>query len=448
MQARDLIAPVLTTNPGIAAAAPFLVLGAKRPFIPGLDLGGTLGAPIAEIILSDTVAPSELQDALDRVADPAVPIADLGNNIGLRRDIVGEKIISAVDIKQRFEPIWQKLAEIPFTAEHGNAAELTILRLAYSRKTSIVASFVPGSQRLVEYELLGFASGVRAQLEAMTTFGLLRRRHFTRTHLCQSCGSARQHVFEACSRCGGADLTEEPLVHHYRCGCNEVESHFVRGELLVCPKCNRVLHHLGVDYGKPGTALSCGTCQGVESDPTVRFACLDCSSVASSEDAKMLDWFHYDITDDGVRAIQIGRLPQFDIERFLRQRNNTFAAHEFSLLVAQEIKASEQFNRPFAAARLTCANFDELLHELGPVAVESGTRRLVDVMYREMRPCDFIGMAASRSMIIAFPGTSAKEAASILEKVRRAIDANAKTPIEIEVEVAEGDTIQDLLVTR
>jgi hypothetical protein len=76
MQARDLIAPVLTTNPGIAAAAPFLVLGAKRPFIPGLDLGGTLGAPIAGIILSDTVAPSELQDALDRVADPAVPCVD------------------------------------------------------------------------------------------------------------------------------------------------------------------------------------------------------------------------------------------------------------------------------------------------------------------------------------------------------------------------------------
>jgi hypothetical protein len=326
--------PVLTPLPDsqVGREAPiFLTLGGEKPILPGVNLFGSISSPIAGIILLARVEPAELSIALGDGPDPAVPIADFGNNDTLRRDFVGSRLdLAGVrEIERSFAPIWRRLANFQFKAEREDRAELTTLRLAYSRDTAIKGVFASNSRRLVEYPLLGTAAGVRRQLDMLAGLDLLRRRHFTRTHACAKCESARLHVYEACPRCGGADLREETLVHHYRCGCLEIESHFTQGERLVCPKCHREPRHFGVEYGKPGKVVVCAACGATNSEPFIRFSCLDCSSVTSADKAATMDWYHYDLTDDGIRALRSGRLPQFAIAPLLESRTRTHAPREF-----------------------------------------------------------------------------------------------------------------------
>ena len=441
-----LNAPAVIPLPHLRADV-FLTLGGDRPVIQGLNLRGTIGSPCAGIILLGRVEPAELAAALGRAPDPALPIADFGNNEMLRHDFAGPNLDQADihEMEQAFAPIWQRLAEFPFKAERESRAELTILRLAYSRDTAITAAFDPSSRSLVNYPLLGTLVGARRNLETLTHLDLLRRRHFTRTHACAMCESARLNVYEACPGCGGSDVREEALLHHYRCGCQEVESHFKQGQLLVCPKCNRLLNHFGVDYGKPGTAVICGTCGATNSEPLVHFACLDCCSVTPADDAKATDWYHYDLTDEGARALRQGQLPQFDLTPLLEGRTHAYSPRDFRLLVTHELKVAARFNRPFSVARITVLNLDTLVRQRGAVATDSDFRLAVDAVVAALRSSDFVGTGMMQSTVIGFPGTSTKDVDVIVKRIRQTIDASVKSPVELGFEVAEGDAITELL---
>jgi Thaumarchaeal output domain 1 len=425
----------------------FLTLGGAPPTIPGANLHGSVGSPCAGIILFGKVEALELVSALDQAPDPSLPIADFGNNDLLRRDFVGSRLDQAnfQEMEQRFAPIWRRLSEFPFSAARESRTEMAILRLAYSRDTAIKAMFDPNLRRLVKYPLLGTAAGETQSLEILADVDLLRRRHFTRTHACTKCDSARLHVYEACPSCGGADLQEEPLIHHYRCGCQEVESHFKQDQLLVCPKCHRTLRHFGVDYGKPGTAVICASCGAVNSEPLVNFICLDCSTVTAANDAQIMDWYHYDLTEEGILALRQGQLPQFELAPLLEKRTHAYSPREFQLLATQELKVAKRFDLAFSVARITVLNIDALVRQLGAVAAVVDFRRVVDAVVVELRTTDFVGISTMQSMVIGFPGTSAKDVEVALARVRLTIEKTVSARLETSIEVAEGDAIVELL---
>ena len=435
------------TQPDISEERVFLTLGGDHPPISGAKLHGKVGKACAGIILLGKVEAAELASALDQAPDPSLPIADFGNNDNLRRDFVGSSLneTSFKEMEQRFVPIWRRLAELPFTAARECRAEMSILRLAYSRDTPITAVFDPNSHQLVKYPLLGSSAGERQTLEMLAQVELLRRRHFTRTHVCAKCESARLHVYEACPSCGSADLHEEPLVHHYRCGCQDIESKFRQDQLLICPKCERTLTHFGVDYGKPGTALVCGSCGATNSEPFINYVCLDCSTVTSASEAKDQDWYHYDLTEEGVLALRQGQLPQFDLTPLLERRAHAYSPREFRLLATHELNVSKRFGLPFSVARITVLNIDALVRTHGAVAAVAGFQRVVDAVAAELRTTDFVGTATMQSTVIGFPGTSAKGVDVVLAKISRTIDQTISARAEIGVEVAEGDAIVELL---
>lgn len=448
-EAKASVAPATPlTDSQIVRETSYLPLGGKPPVFAAPNMMGRAGAACAGIVLLGPVDAAELAEVLNRSPDPAVPIADFGNNETLRRDYAGAQFErdSLMAIEARFAPIRRRLADIMFSAEHQVRDELTILRLAYSRDVPIEAAFAPGSRRLVEYPLLGSSDPmIQRRLEMLAGLDLLHRRHFSRTHTCNKCGSARLHAYEACPACGSADLREETLVHHYRCGCQEIESHFRQGDQLVCPKCRRTLHHIGVDYGKPGTAVVCAACGETNSEPFVNFVCLDCSTVQPADKAAATDWFSYELTEEGIRAMRQGRLPQFDIAPLLEGRTHTYSPREFRLLATHEMKLAERLKRPFSVARFTILNLDALMRERGPIATDEAFRRIADAVAAELRSSDFVGIGTNLSGVIGFPATSPTDIEKIVGRIRRAITTSTKLPVDLGVEVAEGEAIIDML---
>ncbi len=402
--------------------------------------------PAKAIVLARRVEPAELAVVLAEVPDPAVPIADFGNNRGLRRDFIGDRLDASalVEAKRQFAPIERRLAELPFQASQAERTELTILRLAFSRDAPIEARLTSDSKTIVEYPLIGTASGTRRQLELLAHLDLLRRRHFTRTHQCGRCGSARLNTYEACTQCGGANLAEESLIHHFRCGWQEAESHFTQGRILVCPKCRRELRHLGVDYDKPGMVLACRSCKATNSEPAVQFGCLDCSMVTPSADAASVDWYHYDLTEEGILALRQGHLPRLDIGTLLEGRPRAFSHEEFRLLATQSVRVAGRYSRPFAVARFNM-NVDGLRRQVGSVETDMVFRKVVDVIVDALRAGDFVSTAGSSSIIVGFPETSAANVGPIVERVHLTIRKITDLPFDFDVNVAEGEAITDLL---
>jgi hypothetical protein len=427
--------------------APFLVLGGDLPVLPGVGFRATPGAACAGIVMVGPVTAAKLAEVLAELPEPALPIADFANNCGLRRDFFGDApdLASIQAFNDHAAPIWRRLTELPVHAARADRAELTLLRLAYSRDVAIEASFAPDSVLLIDYRLLGRVSGTRQRLEALAELDLLRRRFFTRSHSCGQCGSARLHAYEACPSCGGGDLVDESIVHHYRCGWQGPESHFVADRLLVCPKCRRTLRNFGVDYGKPGIVVSCRGCDAAADEPVAKFACLDCGTITPTADGSPTNWYHYNLTEEGLRALREGRLPHLSIAPILEHHGRAFSLREFKLLAAETLRIAERYKRPFALARLSIANLAPLRQELGPVAVDAAFRLAIEVSVGSLRDSDFVAPDGAVSMVIAFPETSARDAAKGLERIKEKISAAVAPPFEIVVTVAEGEAAATLV---
>ncbi len=428
----------------------FIVLGGPAPEISGLNLlnlEGVLGFPCDAVILLKHIDPPELANVLSEAPDPAVPIADFFGNHPVRRDFVGSLLNdeSAKEMQQALTPILHRLKELPFRARREEREPMTLLRLTYSRNAPAKAVFDPAYPLTVQYPLVGTGVGIRLQLEALAESDLLHRRHFTRTHACGKCGSARLHAYEACPGCGGADLTDEVLVHHYRCGCQEPESHFIQGDLLVCPKCRRALHHLGIDYGKPGKIVRCRTCGAVNYEPIVNFVCLDCSTVTPAERATTTDWYHYDLTEKGVATLREGRLPQFEPVPPFRLMPRAYSPREFRLLAAHELQTSQRLQRPFTVARVSFSNIDAIHRELGLPAVDIAVRHAVDAIVATLRGSDFVSTASGPSIVIGFSGTATEDFHKFESRVRKSIQDAVVVPLELTIDVAEGEFVVDML---
>jgi hypothetical protein len=439
----------MTTEPDDRAGMRFLTLGGKAPEAPGELFSDDPDTPYAAILLMRRVEAGVVAAALAQAPDPAAPIADFGDNPMLRRDFSRANFDPGTfaEMKEAFEPIWRRLVELPWKAEREDRAELMTLRIAYSRNAPIEADLTPETRNIVEYPLLGVNAGDRRQLELLAESGLLRRRHFMRTHACGKCGSARLNVFEACPSCDSSDLMEEEIVHHYRCGAQAGQSRFAQGELLVCPKCRRILRHFGTDYDKPGVLITCLSCGASNSHPVVRFVCLDCKAFMASEDAATIDWRHYDLTDEGVRALREGRLPRFEIGAALDQRTRTHSPHEFRMLVMRELRVALRYKRPFSVAQLSFSNLDALRHEKGSMAVGAAFLVAVDAVIGALRSSDFVGVRSATSAMIAFPETSAADVRDgVVARMRKTIRETTDIPIELSIDIAEGEAIASTLV--
>jgi GGDEF domain-containing protein len=427
----------------------FIVLGGPAPDISGLNLlnlEGIKGDDCDGIILLKHIDVGELADVLLRAPDPALPIADFFNNNPVRRDFIGSLLSdeSAREMQKTFAPIWRRLSEFPYRTQVQDRTAMIILRLAYSREAPVEAVFNTRYPLTVQYPLVGTGPGIRQHLEVLANQELLSRRHFTRTHGCIKCASARLNIYEACPACGSADLFEEVIVHHYRCGCQEPEFRFVQGDLLICPKCRRELRHLGVDYGKPGKIVICRACGAANSEPAVNFVCMDCAAVTPADAAPATDWYHYDLTTLGLNALREGRLPQSEFNPALEHSPRAYSPREFGLLAMQEKRVARQVEQAFSVARMSFPSLEGIRREHGAQAAETAFQHAVAVIVKTVRVSDFVGIASTSSVIVGFPGLKPADIRPIEERIRQTIRDGSEIPLELTVEVAEGDAVTAL----
>ena len=252
-------------------------------------------------------------------------------------------------------------------------------------------------------------------------------------------------AFEACRACGGADLADEAIIHHYRCGCQQGESGFVHGTALVCPKCRRDLRHIGVDYGKPGLIVRCRDCGAGSAEPEPRFACLDCTAVTGGQQAASVDWFHYDLTDAGVLALRTGRLPHVVRQRRDRTARLSHARCAISSFwPAAALRSARKFARPFTLARLNPTNLAALRSQHGAAPLDDMVQQAAAVIAQVLSDSEFV-TADDGTVLIGFPETAASDASSLVTVACAAVAARSVMKIEFDIMLRESDAAAELL---
>jgi hypothetical protein len=443
-------------SPAEARQQTVLVLGPDIPRAAsseGMAFSSDPGTASDAIIISEPIDEATWR-ALAQGRHALVPIIDFGANKALPADfsaeaLTRENVQASLGECQR---IWRRVADLPLAELRSSpdVVELSVLALAYSREQPVEAKRTSELRATVSYPLLmnrfGLGSAdLRVTLEFLANLNLLKPRFFARAHLCKGCGSSRLCAFEACVNCGSGQISQEVLIHHYRCGHQTRESEFVVQRDLVCPKCRRVLKHFGVDYDKPGVAIRCETCAANMHDPRPVFQCLDCAQMTNADAAETLDWFSYDLTDQGSAAVLEGRLPNLDLARIMKREPRAYAGTDFALLMGEQIRVAKRYKRPISVALVQISNEEAVRTELGVAGASAAYRFVADLMAENLRETDFFTITQGKAILVAFPETDPERTELALARIRSKISQSIAAPVELKAEVRSAEDAAQLI---
>jgi len=391
-------------------------------------------------------APSEefrhaFEQFLTRASHPAAPLITrpgLGPRADVEINDFGEGSLRYAF--QQLQPLLDRLRRLPPIEPGADRAALYVLALAETREQAITAHRAPHIAQTIEYPLLFGVPNPRSVLEGLAEAGLLKRQFFDRLFICRQCNSSRLLVREVCGSCRSSDISELSLVHHYSCGHQAPEPHFIPGEGYQCPKCRKQLRHYGVDYDKPGRVTNCNTCSSTMAEPTAWFVCLDCHAEDACEDCAMQTWHHYEITSDGIAAVRSGSL---FAEAQSESASQSRSLRDFKLLVRHQIALARIHGRPISAFRIRL-DLDAVEEDFGSRHTNDLRMFIKELAVQSLSKSDIVSHY-EEGIIACLPETNRSAAEQKSEAIRTALTKTLRPNLNLHIELLELSAMADLV---
>jgi len=375
-----------------------------------------------------------------------LPILNLSGSPVPRADYSAEGfslgvVYTAMRALSRLQQRIYELPEFPISSDRNG---LVALALSYTRETRLDAKWQPQISEMIDYPLLAGISQPRAVLEELAAHDLVSRKPFDRVHICAHCSSSRLNVREECPECQSSNISENNLIHHYQCAFQGEEKKFLEGRTLVCPKCHKELRHYGVDYDKPGTLFVCGDCGSTSPEPEVGFLCVDCGGHGKGDTIETRHWFNYDITADGVSAIQSGLLPHSSLASILEINRASYSRRDFYTVLKFYSSVAARYDRPLAVWALTIKNIDVLKAKIGGRGLSKVFLLVSDVIAQSLRNCDAIS-ATGETLFALLPETDQALTEMLVQRLREQVSAQVTVDVEFDAETFGPDEIGTIL---
>ena len=109
----------------------------------------------------------------------------------------------------------------------------------------------------------------------------------------------------------------------------DVEENFLKGNKLICPKCDEELKKLDVDYRQAGTWCTCKNCNKNFDIPVNTHFCRDCHVNSAFEDAVIKDVYHYSLKEEIREEAAVGWVIIEPISEFLQENGFEVESHAF-----------------------------------------------------------------------------------------------------------------------
>lgn len=251
------------------------------------------------------------------------------------------------------------------------------------------------------------ADQMRQDLDWLAETDYLDKVFFDRLTLCPACSSHQVNVREICSSCKSPHLSEQPLLHHFRCGYVAPADAFPRdGQGRTCPKCHGRLADLGTDHDMPGENFVCHSCHTSFQLPETEGLCLSCNTRTPAAQLLHQDIYSYRLNSRGLAALNNGRL--FDSEETLLMEAGgrpVYRRHVFMFLLEDEKVRALRYGTAFGLVMLRLTSDDE-------DEVENLVFRMAD----NLRSSDKIGRYDDRHLMVLLPETDSASAGLWLKR--------------------------------
>jgi hypothetical protein len=323
------------------------------------------------------------------------------------------------------EQIYLKVADLSFTRSLSFEAQMIdkILNMMYSRGKTILEPMPYFNSGIgYTYPEASINFGYRDEwqvldiLELAEKEGLFAGEYQDRIYLCNNCSGGFLSYREVCPHCASTNATSEDLIHHFPCAFIGPISDF-KNEIdnqLNCPKCNKMLRHIGVDYDKPSIIYTCGKCNSKFQDISVRAKCMACTKDTDVQYLIPRDIKTYRITKKGETSALTGYISTTkDIEEFI----GTVKLETFKTMIKYEIERLKQTDYSSNIAGIYLKNAGELYSMIGASSQRALLRDLVEIIRRNIRSSDLISFQNVNIVLVSLNEIPTKVADNILKEI-------------------------------
>lgn len=254
-------------------------------------------------------------------------------------------------------------------------------------------------------------------LEELASLGYLEKEFFDKVCLCPYCHSAQLNLKLSCPNCGSSNIVKSATIHHFRCAYVGPEENFLKGNEYVCPKCGKVLQHIGIDYEKPGIAYICQDCQSISPFPKEKHLCLNCGRSFDLEDVESKNIYTYKINPEAVPVIESEQLYDY---RYYQAISDGFPGlHNFSFFkdnLSRELKRASVYSEPFSI--LLVRFFPE---EVGEKLKREALESCLSGIQKVLQPFDIIARYGEDMVICLLPKRTKETAKATRDKMERTL---------------------------
>ncbi len=309
-----------------------------------------------------------------------------------------------------------------------------ILRFIASR--NLTAEPIPSVQALSGYIFPALQplfpkpdNGIFETLEYLETQRLLSGTFTGSAYSCTHCGCAFLNFFETCPDCGSSDLVTDELIHHFKCAYVGELSEYRQGNELICPKCDKTLNHIGVDYDKTSIVYHCNQCGNVFQEAGVMTSCYNCHRETEPENQVQRSIKSYTITAIGENAASYGMDSLF--QNILESKVHALAFSAFKEFFRIEQARIQRYGVTVSSlAALRLGGIEELYTKLG-----KRTREIFDEISEafkaNLRSSDLFTMRNETLFLIILTETSPENGERALKRIKERIGSLLKSNLDI-----------------
>jgi GGDEF domain-containing protein len=432
--------------------------GPRKPdYLESIELdklGSTAGEEVAYWILDarENQSVEELIGQVRRHPDPEVylkPIVVLTDQHSTKQQehAQADEIVVAEQFDKeeaeacisRFENILHWIDHLPRGGEYVDTnVPLRLLRFIASRNREMVP--VMSANRLNGYVypmldpfLENSVIGIQETLDFLQGQKLLTGRFITKSHFCSHCDCAFLNFEEVCPHCDARDIRVDELVHHFKCAYTGELSEFKVGDHLQCPKCERTLQHIGVDYDKPSIVYQCNECSHTFQDPKIMTTCFNCGRRADPEHQVSRAIEAYTITALGQNTALYGMESLFT--NILETDIKLFSYAAFQDFFQVEISRIKRYKRSHSAlAMVEFRGLDQLYVRLGKRAKDVFAE-LSAIFKTIFRTSDVITARNESLFMIIMTETTESQGRIAIDRLEAGIRELFQANLQIQVEM-------------
>ena len=191
---------------------------------------------------------------------------------------------------------------------YGNPKARKILEyLLEFPQTVLTATVLPTDE--IKYDqvekILGDGSTDQvALLDDMAAANALLSQIADKAPACPNCGSKQISTRYLCPQCGSYDINRTYLFEHLKCGKVGNETSFRKGDQIICPKCQAVLHDFGVEYRAIGVWYECNKCEYSFNNPNHSHFCRPKRHEFSTDRVALIPIHQYQLNRNAIDTIR------------------------------------------------------------------------------------------------------------------------------------------------